>query len=495
MGPSGPPAAIPVRDVDWLIRCVIVGATVALSSGCGPDDLPPPPPFDAGPRMDAGPRPDGGPRRDAGPRGIVVDGVLDDPEYLGAAEVAATSEPNDGSDLRRLVATFDEGRLVVGVELNLLSGDAVLVYLDVEPRRGVQTADLGEPAGELERRLAAPELTLPEGADLDFGWVSRVVPGSDDVGPGFLGWHALTEEGLPPVSVERGPSACTATACETALDLPLLGDFEAVSLFVRVLGPEDALLAETLPEGLGDDPARVEDRLRLVNPDFLPDAGPPDAGLDGGVDGGPAGIVVDGVLDDPAWAAAVDASNGIPVDGTPFAPGNALTRLRALREADRLVLAVEGRLLGPVGDPNAILVYVDGDFGSNDATGADLFSLADETAGIPAAISRFYFQEVDLLTVDAAWATFAFDIGPGAEQGWRDTRDGLAFTSLPTASSRCGPDACELAVALADLDLKPDGTIAVFVRLGDADSDALSNQGLPELAGDPETVSDVLLVP
>ena len=74
-------------------RCLVTLLAGALLAGCpDPERPPPPPPRDAGPAMDAGSF-DAGirVRRDAGPSAPVIDGTVDDVEWMGAETKASLS--------------------------------------------------------------------------------------------------------------------------------------------------------------------------------------------------------------------------------------------------------------------------------------------------------------------------------------------------------------------------------------------------------------------
>src|SRR5690606_22653156 len=91
-----------------------------------------------------------------------------------------------------------------------------------------------------------------------------------------------------------------------------------IALFARIVRDGGGLTNQTLPEDDPDQPGVVRALLTVDVEPPMPDAGPPDAGVDAGV----GGIVIDGVIDEAEWAAASVASSDVPAAGA-FA-GNAL---------------------------------------------------------------------------------------------------------------------------------------------------------------------------
>ncbi|MBZ0119133.1 MAG: hypothetical protein K8H88_19210, partial [Sandaracinaceae bacterium] len=231
-------------------------------------------------------------------------------------------------------------------------------------------------------------------------------------------------------------------------------------------------------------------------PDGGPDAGTDAAARDAAIDtdAGARRITIDGRLGASEWTDAPVYTTTASTSGTPFA-GNELASLRALRDADRLYLAIGAVLTSN----NAVLVYVDHDLGGLDGIVGTPLSLTDFQGALDSALSRDLFTPVDF-RVDFAWGTTsmpltAVDGDPAI--GWRDvdTPSGL-FTSVPLldAPSVCGVDVCETAIDLDALGVAPGSTIALFVRLG-ARAGALSNQTLPQDdASAPDFVSTILFL-
>lgn len=220
------------------------------------------------------------------------------------------------------------------------------------------------------------------------------------------------------------------------------------------------------------------------------DAGTRDAGRDvedrdGGVVEEPIAITIDGVVDADEWAAAVSAEGGSGGGGE-FAL-DALTRLLAVRDGDRLFIAIEGALQ----PDHAIIAYVDVDYGDGTGTILDGTSLLQFGTLLETAISKTLYAVDAELQIDLAFATTAMPFQAGAAMGWADVSvAGQPFGNVTGDDARCSLDACEASVAL------PSGTgeIAIFVRLAVTDQlDIVSNLTLP--LDDPQYVSELLFVP
>ncbi len=213
-----------------------------------------------------------------------------------------------------------------------------------------------------------------------------------------------------------------------------------------------------------------------AGPRIIPDAGPP--------------LAVDGVLDDPQWARAVEVSADVATDR----PGSTLRRLLAYISRGRLYVGVEGTIAA--GD--ALVVYVDGERGGPDGV-ADPTALIDAEGGLDVALS----QELDLpadLALDVAVGTRAMPrsvTGLDPDAGWRDLADQpddfRSFTG-EEAPLVCGANACEAAIDLSSVAGDRPRELALFARIVAADG-SLTNQTLPEDdAGAPGVVRAVLRI-
>ncbi|HEY8428854.1 MAG TPA: hypothetical protein VIL20_10785 [Sandaracinaceae bacterium] len=207
------------------------------------------------PRPDAGP-PDAG--ADAGVGGIVIDGVLDEPEWASAAV-----ETNDvpaagifaGNALRTLRALRDETHLYVAIEATLTSGNAILMYVDRdlggEDGLVLGTTELTDGSGALDRAFTKDFFTADLRLDAAWGTTRMPHAASDDA----MGWRDIATN---PASyrVLPGASACSAAACEASIALSELGTGpgETVAIAVRLGSAVNAAVSnQTLPEDLDPD--------------------------------------------------------------------------------------------------------------------------------------------------------------------------------------------------------------------------------------------------
>ncbi len=451
---------------------------------------------EAGMRMDAGPRLDANVVRPAGPPRI--DGVLDERRWRDAV-VAENRVAGDvpGRALTRLAALVVGDRLYVGVEGTLTPGDRLVVYVDAALGSSAGVTDLAAlaaAAGRLDPALVQP-LVLPAEVRPDLAWGTAAMPhtavGLDDV----AGWRALGS-GLTRIAADTAPLVCTASACETSLPLARLGGAppRTLGLFARIVSREGELSNQTLPTDDPGQPQRVSVVLELEEGVMSPD----DGGVDGGApaDGSTEPVVVDGVVSEAEWAGAVVERNAVSSAGTPFA-GNGLLALRALRTTSRLHLAVEGTL----DETSAILVYVDHDVGGFDGLVMSTAVIADPVGRLDVALSKEVYTPAEV-RVDFAWGTVVLgQVATAGDErmGWRDVATTpTELRAIPTARAptACSATACETSISLTDLGVAPSATVGLFVRLGSATLDALSNQTLPtDLPTSPELVNVVLELP
>lgn len=466
--------------------------------GCQPERPPPVPIPEGGIHHDAGPRRDGGPisHRDAGPPDPIVDGEVSDSEWEGAT-IVETSVTTDrpGSTLHRLRAILQPERLVVAVEGTIADGDAIVIYVDRDlgASHGVSPASLADTSGTIDVALSQGSLDVPSGFRADFGWGTAAMPhtaaGTDDE----IGWRDVASdvEHFTTLSSAEGPSVCSGSACEAEIPLELLGGSapRTIALFARIVSADGGLTNQTLPEDDPTSPQTVRELL-TIDDGVMHDGGVPDAG---GMDGGAPGIVVDGIVDPDEWAGASVSTNTTEAIGT-FA-GDALVTLRAVRESTRLVVAIEGSFASD----HAMLMYVDHDLGGPDGlVSPTLFN--DLTGELDRAISKTINPADAELRIDFAWGTLDMERAAGADDdrmGWREVGTSPdMFSAVSENETACSASACETAISLSALGVASTADIALFVRLGTAVADLLSNQTLPEDdPATPETVASYLVVP
>lgn len=468
---------------------------VVLALGCGSDRPPPIPRIDAGYR-DGG-RPDAHVvRRDAGPPGPDLDGVLDDADWDdGVTSEASVETDRPGSTLTRLSALIDDDRLFVGVEGTIATGDSIVVYVDRDlgGEDGIAPSALADADGALDAAITQPSLDAA-GFAIDFAWGTTIMPhtavGLDDQ----AGWRDVASDPAlyAMIAGEEAPTVCSATACETAIELDALGGAapRTIALFARIVRAGGGFTNQTLPE---DDAARPQVARAFLTIDdgmVVPDAGMPDAG----VDAGPGGIVIDGVIDEPEWAiATVHASD---VAGAGSFAGNRLRTLRALRDATSIYVAIEGTITAG----NAIVMYVDHDLFGTDGLVSPT-PLTDVGGALDRALSKELFTPSEL-RMDFAWGTLAMSRVATAtddQMGWRDVgTNPAAFRSIDggIAPSACSATACEASIDTTTLEVPAGADVALFVRLVAASSLAVSNQTLPmDDPAAPETISMYAVLP
>jgi hypothetical protein len=462
----------------WIL-CLVLMA-------CERERPPPPPPYDAGPRPDAG-RFDGGPivRRDAGPIGPAIDGTDTGDEWEDATVVEADVETDhEGSTLTRLLAQIAGGRLFVGIEGSLAEGDSLVLYVDraLGVGEGVAPSELADTDGALDVALANDDLIVPEGFAMDFAWGTTLVPRTAVGEDAAIGWRDLEDpEVFVAIDGAEAPAVCSETFCETSIALDTLGGDtpRTIALFARIVS-SDGLTNQTLPEDDALAPAQVTALLTIEEGD-LPDAGVPDAGADAGS----PGIVIDGVVDAAEWSGATVFSSSTVATGG-FS-GNALRALRVVRDDTTLYVAITATLTSG----NAILMYVDHDLGGPDGAAV---ALDDFSGALDRALTKTFAASE--LRLDAAWGTLDMpSLGTAADRvGWRNVgNDPSLFTALP-GPTVCSSSACETGITLSALGATAIDTIGLFVRLGSATIDFLSNQTLP-MDTSSETVTVYVEVP
>jgi hypothetical protein len=190
--------------------------------------------------------------------GIVIDGVIEADEWASASVFTNTVPAAGGfagNALTTLRALSDDTHLHVAIEATLLGGNAILMYVDGDLGGAdglVSPTPLTDTIGALDEALAK-ELTTGAELRIDLAWGTTRMShgGSDDT----MGWRDVATDPSA-FRVVAGPSACSATACETSLPLSALGTPGDVALFVRLGSATSlALSNQTLPR---DDPSAAE---------------------------------------------------------------------------------------------------------------------------------------------------------------------------------------------------------------------------------------------
>ena len=198
---------------------------------------------------------------------------------------------------------------------------------------------------------------------------------------------------------------------------------------------------------------------------------------------------------DPTWLAAStgDVSSWDPAK-------NAMTELRVAYDDTNLYIGVKGFCEAA----NAIVAYVDRDFGAS--TGVkDLATLTDNSGALDAAISSRLKVTVAGFGADVAVGTKGMAGATGAatdSAGWRDLAKPADFPwDAGTVATKAGGNGFEASVSLVTLfgGAKPAGgsTLAIVVRIVDADGANTNHQCLPQLvtAGDGLASDAVAIVP
>jgi len=444
--------------------------------------------------MDAASR-DAGPimRRDGGSTAPIVDGVIEEAEWVGAV-VAASDQMTDadGSTLRGLRAIIDGDRLYVGIEGTLADGDVMVLYADHSlglPGGVSELARLTDDNNALDDAISSPVMT-PASFTADFAWGTTTMPRTAVGLDVEMGWRDLEITlNFALIAAEMAPTVCSETACETSIPLERLGGERPrrLGLFARIVRGSGGWANQTLPM---DDPAAPGIASVLLEIDdgmVVFDGGVPDAGPDAAA----PGIVVDGVIGPGEWDGASMTMNAVTAIGS--FTGNEAHTLYVRRDATQLQVAIEGRLTAG----SALVMYVDQDVGGGIGL-ASPTPLDDFVGALDSALSKSLITPSEL-RLDMAWGTLDMDrsaaIGDD-RMGWRAIGvDPSAYGNVPGATT-CGSTACETTVSLTDLGVPAGAEIGLFVRLVSSTSAAFSNQTLPaDDAFAPETISTYISVP
>jgi hypothetical protein len=209
--------------------------TGALDMGTANDAALDAPALDA--NLDAGARPQ-----------ITFDGRFDEAVWTSVAgnvmqsnsQVAHT--PYDGDSLMTLYYTRDADWLYFGFEGAIVSGDAVVFYVDTAPSppNGVflQGTGLGDSSNVVNGVLSLPLTGTVEFAP-EWGWGTSVMPIAPTTYDPRIGWRALASTGPFTPLTRDTTSYCSATACEVATRLAAIGATSTshLTLIVRMGRP------------------------------------------------------------------------------------------------------------------------------------------------------------------------------------------------------------------------------------------------------------------
>ena len=165
---------------------------------------------------------------------------------------------------------------------------------------------------------------------------------------------------------------------------------------------------------------------------------------------------------------------------------NRLDALSTLVRDDVLYVAIEG----VVENTNGLVAYVDTDLDDTSAGFASFASLTDSSGSLDNALGAL-FTVPATFTVDFGFGTRAMSIsndttdGYDDRIGWRDVVTGggadFSWIGFGDAPFVCGADVCETSIPLSVLGAASGDTLAMFVRITNADGDAFgSAQRLPE---------------
>ena len=168
---------------------------------------------------------------DSGIMGLTLDGLLSEPVWTANASnppmtnSTAANSPFGGESLSRFVYARDANYLYLGFEGSIVSGDAIIVYVDL----GVTGRDVmltGSGLGDATNTVNAVASLMITGNAFfqpEFVWGSAELAARVVHTDTRLGWRRLAQVGLfGPVSSGTS-SACSMTGCETQISWTALG--------------------------------------------------------------------------------------------------------------------------------------------------------------------------------------------------------------------------------------------------------------------------------
>lgn len=259
------------------------------------------------------------------------------------------------------------------------------------------------------------------------------------------------------------------------------------------------------------------DVLRDATPDAAPDSRPDsaadaaaDATADALADAGPSGRcapTIDGVIGADWSSAAVVASNTV---ATTWGSANQLRSIRLCYDSTYLYMGVDGTSEAI----NAMVAYIDRDYGTSITGVRDFSTLTDNTGALDNRISASLSVTAPNFGAEAAWGTNGpQDLTEAALSdtaglrliapvvGGADRRADFAWVT--GAQQRCAgatdaTRACEVRItwsALFEAPRPATARIALFARIHNNDGTMSSNQCVPEdNAASPRSVSRVLVL-
>jgi hypothetical protein len=190
---------------------------------------------------------------------IVLDGVLDDafwtanPSNPPLDDMMVALDPFTGEALSRLVYGRDARYLYLGIEGTLNVGDAIVIYVDVNPGSGSGVMLMGSGLGDTSNYVNSVASLMITGNALfqpDFLWGTSTLPGSGSsvVSSPALGWRRLQQTGAFGTLSAGTRSVCSSTGCETEIQWSTLGvpSTNSVAIVARLGRPNVAFASNQL---------------------------------------------------------------------------------------------------------------------------------------------------------------------------------------------------------------------------------------------------------
>jgi hypothetical protein len=202
---------------------------------------------------------------------IRLDGVFDEPFWTTVGNQPNTTPaiaPYDGDALTALHFGRDADYLYLGFEGTLLTGDAVVVYVDTHFGDGVPLVGaLGDTHGAVNGVLSLPIMSSSGEFQPEWGWGTSTMPRTAVSSDLTIGWRRLAAS--PGPFVIQGPNeltACSTTGCETQILLVQLGVPPGgyLQLVVRLGHPGVGFSNQTFPVFDASTPEIVSDTTITV---------------------------------------------------------------------------------------------------------------------------------------------------------------------------------------------------------------------------------------
>jgi hypothetical protein len=197
---------------------------------------------------------------------VVIDGVVDEPEWATATQTANSVVSNwtTANRLDRLRAFTDASNLYIAVE-GAISGNAIILYADSKSGGIVDLGSLTDNVGALDAALSSP-IVINGGFAADFGWGTLDMGRSSATADDRMGWRdvAIAPGALGWLYGADYPTACGTNACETRIPLSALGGAGDIRLFVRLCNPSGTYFAnQNLPMDNSSSPQSVSTWLSV----------------------------------------------------------------------------------------------------------------------------------------------------------------------------------------------------------------------------------------